>query len=93
MALKNIIITGSIGTYPTLSYGQKEYISSTTDVCVVERRSSYTNKFLMMSIKSHDKRNKRTTHSCKTSISQLQIDYDKEYHQTSLTERLISGSK
>lgn len=29
MALKNIIITGSIGTYPTLSYGQKTYISST----------------------------------------------------------------
>ena len=31
MALKNIIITGSIGTYPTLSYGQKEYISSTDE--------------------------------------------------------------
>jgi hypothetical protein len=31
MALKNIIITGSIGTYPTLSYGQKMYISSTDE--------------------------------------------------------------
>ena len=31
MALKNIIITGSIGSYPTLSYGQKEYISSTDE--------------------------------------------------------------
>lgn len=31
MALKNIIITGSIGTYPSLSYGQKEYISSTDE--------------------------------------------------------------
>lgn len=31
MALKNIIITGSIGTYPTLSYGQKEYVSSTDE--------------------------------------------------------------
>ena len=29
MSLKDITITGSIGTYPTLSYGQKEYISST----------------------------------------------------------------
>lgn len=29
MSLKDIIITGSIGSYPTLSYGQKEYISST----------------------------------------------------------------
>jgi hypothetical protein len=31
MALKNIIITGSIGTYPTLSYGQKMYVSSTDE--------------------------------------------------------------
>lgn len=31
MSLKDIIITGSIGTYPTLSYGQKEYISSTDE--------------------------------------------------------------
>jgi hypothetical protein len=31
MALKNIIVTGSIGSYPTLSYGQKEYISSTDE--------------------------------------------------------------
>ena len=31
MALKDIIITGSIGTYPTLSYGQKEYVSSTDE--------------------------------------------------------------
>ena len=31
MALKNIIVTGSIGTYPTLSYGQKEYVSSTDE--------------------------------------------------------------
>ena len=29
MSLKNIIITGSIGSHPTSSYGQKEYISST----------------------------------------------------------------
>jgi len=29
MALQDITITGSIGTYPTLSYGQKTYISST----------------------------------------------------------------
>jgi hypothetical protein len=29
MSLKDITITGSIGTYPTLSYGQKEYVSST----------------------------------------------------------------
>ena len=31
MALKDITITGSIGSYPTLSYGQKEYISSTDE--------------------------------------------------------------
>jgi len=31
MSLKDITITGSIGTYPTLSYGQKEYISSTDE--------------------------------------------------------------
>jgi hypothetical protein len=31
MALQNIIITGSIGTYPTLSYGQKMYVSSTDE--------------------------------------------------------------
>lgn len=29
MSLKDITITGSIGSYPTLSYGQKEYVSST----------------------------------------------------------------
>jgi hypothetical protein len=31
MALKDITITGSIGTYPTLSYGQKMYVSSTDE--------------------------------------------------------------
>lgn len=31
MSLKDITITGSIGTYPTLSYGQKEYVSSTDE--------------------------------------------------------------
>jgi hypothetical protein len=31
MALKDITITGSIGSYPTLSYGQKTYISSTDE--------------------------------------------------------------
>ena len=31
MALKDITLTGSIGSYPTLSYGQKEYISSTDE--------------------------------------------------------------
>jgi hypothetical protein len=31
MSLKNIIITGSIGSYPTSSYGQKEYVSSTDE--------------------------------------------------------------
>jgi hypothetical protein len=29
MPLKNIILTGSIGSIPTQSYGQKMYISST----------------------------------------------------------------
>ena len=28
MSLKNIILTGSIGSIPTQSYGQKMYISS-----------------------------------------------------------------
>ena len=31
MALQDITITGSIGTYPTLSYGQKMYVSSTDE--------------------------------------------------------------
>jgi hypothetical protein len=31
MALKDITITGSIGSYPTLSYGQKTYVSSTDE--------------------------------------------------------------
>ena len=31
MALKDITITGSIGTHPTLSYGQKMYVSSTDE--------------------------------------------------------------
>jgi hypothetical protein len=31
MSLKDITITGSIGTYPALSYGQKEYVSSTDE--------------------------------------------------------------